>query len=355
MRRGILAVIAAFALLYIPTAYAQSSLAGGSALTIAVSPQSPAPGASVALTLQSPIEDLSQSSITWYQNGAIIAQGIGQTDANVTAPALGKQMRISASVQNADGTSDSAQISLIPAEVDLLVDSDSYVPPFYRGRALPSEQTNIRLQAIAHFIRPDGSAVPSSQISYTWKQDGRVVGNISGSGKSSAVLPAALLFGTTRIEVDAASGDGTISGSASISLPTNDPILVLYEDNPVYGFTYYHAIAQTGSATQIPNVEMTFAAVPYFAQAYSPNDTRLLYNWSVNGAPVAQNRSDPSEITLNATNSSGQASVALSLADSQNAFVNSNGSWAVALGSQSVSGFESSGSGPINPFTGTSK
>jgi hypothetical protein len=249
------------------------------------------------------------------------------------------------------GNSGSSQQSAVggSSPIDILVDSDSYVPPFYRGRALPSAGTNIRLQAIPYFKNADGSSVPTSDIIFTWKQDDRVIGNVSGLGKSSVVLPAALLYGTTNIEVDAESSDDTSFGTAVLSIPSVVPPLILYEDNPLLGITYYRAL---GSDTTITDTEMTFAVVPYFAQIQSPNDPQLSYVWTVNGSNILPDPKDPSEITLNSKDSSGAATIGLSLSQSDNIFMNPTASWDVTLGTAASNAFTDTGSGAKNPFSG---
>ena len=232
--------------------------------------------------------------------------------------------------------------------VDLLMDSDSYVPPFYQGRALPSAGAHIRLQAIPNFKRADGSLIPSSSIVFTWRQDDRVVGTESGLGKSSIVLPAEILYGTSNIEVDARAEDGSRYGSALLSVPSQEPQLVLYEDSPLLGLMFYRAL---GVSTNIPESEMTFAVVPYFAHITGPDDARLAYQWSVNGSPVAPAPSNPSELTLSAKGSDGSASLALSVTQTDDIFLSPTGSWSVHLGSSGI-GYSSGGTGAKSPFSG---
>lgn len=259
------------------------------------------------------------------------------------------QIDLSGSILGGSSNAPSQNTAGAPSQIDILVDSDSYVPPFYRGRALPSAGTNIRLQAIPYFKDAHGAVIPTSKINFTWKQDDRVVGAESGLGRSSVVLPAALLYGTTNIEVDAQSSDDASFGTATINIPSIEPPLVLYEDNPLLGITYYHAL---GGATTITDTEMTFAVVPYFAQAQSPNDPRLSFAWTVNGSGISPDPQDPSELTLNAQNSSGAATIGLSLSQSDNIFMNSTGSWNMTLGSTASNAFTNSAGGVKSPFSG---
>ncbi len=333
------------ALMSVSTAFAQTNfsilnLSGQNEnASITASPQNPAPGDTVSLTLQDTSVDLSDSTVVWRSNGTTIAQGTGMTSTNVTAGPLGSHMNIVASVTALDGTQVQAQSTISPTEVDLLMDSNTYVPPFYKGRALPSAGTPIRVQAIVYFKRADGTLVPSSQINYTWKENDVVLGNLSGLGRSSVLLPAPPLDGSTVVEIDTESQDGDYTGSASLLVPAANPQIVLYQDHPLFGITYYNGFASSAS---IPGSQTTFAAVPYFAQAQSPNDSNLTYAWTINDSPVKASAQDPSEITINAANSSGQAQLALEVTHATNIFLDAKSSWNFTFGSV---GSGSSGSG----------
>lgn len=216
----------------------------------------------------------------------------------------------------------------VPNNIDLLIDSDSYTPPFYRGRALPSAGTQLRVQARTYFRRSDGSLVPPSSIVYTWRQNGEVVGSVSGLGKQTAILPSPTLYGTDTISVSAISSDRAFSGTALVRLSSVQPVLNLYQDHPLFGILYHQAM---GAHTSIPDSEMTFAAVLYFAQSNGPSDPRLQYKWRVDDLAVPTSSAQASEITINADKSSGVAAIALSVAHSTNYFMNPRGTWSVSF------------------------
>jgi len=217
----------------------------------------------------------------------------------------------------------SSNVPFATGAVELLFDSDSYTPPFYRGRALPSAGTNLHLQAIPRFGSP-------RTLTYTWKRNSVVLGSISGIGKSSVTIPAPDLFGTDTISVDVSSQDNTERGGASVTISSKDPVLVLYEDQPLFGIRLHRALAPQDS---VRDVETTFAAIPYFARTQSPNDSHFSYAWTVNGQVIAPNQKTPSEITINAKNSTGRAQISLDLTSSADILMQSHGSWTVTFGS----------------------
>lgn len=313
------------------------------AVTLTINPQNPNPGDTVHVTLAGgELVDLSNGTITWSVNGKSVPSAAGSTNLDVKAGTLGTESAIHVLIREPNGAEYSASASIVPTHIDLLVDSDAYTPPFYRGRALPSAGTQMHLQARVYFKRANGSLVPSSSIIYTWSRNGEIIGSASGLGRSSVAVPSPMLYGTNTITVRAVATDNTFSGSASIRIASVEPVLTLYQDHPLFGILYHQAM---GVQTAIPDSEMTFAATLYFAQIQNPNDSRLRYTWRVNGIPVTTDATHDSEITINADKSQGSADIELSIAHSTNYFMSPTGTWRVAFKSagQTNNPFSSNG------------
>lgn len=321
-----LLVLLAFPVSLIHAQFATPSTDGG--IVISITPENPLPNGYVRLSAFSSAIDLERSDITWYADTKVIAQGPGATEADISAGPLGTSVDIVVIARAEGGATASGQAFIRPTEVDILWESDSYTPPFYRGRALPSAGTKIRAQAIAGLKLSNGALVPESDIMYTWRRNGSVIQTASGRGRSFALFPAPTLFGTDTIEVEAVSISGTLSGKTIVRIPSIEPVLALYEDHPVFGILYSTAFGQT---TIVKDAEATFAAVPYFAEANSPDDSQLVYNWRVNGQSVAADYARPSAITINADNSSGNADIALSLTRLRNWYMKADAEWKISF------------------------
>ena len=335
-------VICAFSAFTSP-AHAQFSLTGmGSALSISFSPATPSPGDTVTVSVQSSLVDIQDSDILWQANGKNVAQGKGVDSARVIAGALGAETRIVVTVVTSDGTSASTEATINPTELDLLVDSDSYSPPFYRGWPRPSAGTNLRLQAFPRFKRGNVT-VSASELIYTWRRNGEVLGSISGRGKTSAVVPVEHIFGTDTISVEARSADSKMSHVSSISVSATEPTLALYEEHPLYGVLYHRAFS---TSAFISGVEATFAAVPFFAQARSVYDPALRFDWRVNSAEIPANLKNPSALTINAENSSGVAFIELQVTHATNFYLDAKNTWNMSFSS----GADSGAFGQFNPF-----
>jgi hypothetical protein len=337
MRAALLGLLALF--IAVP-AFAQFSIPGADTeLSFSLSPRFPAAGQTVHISLQSFLYDLDASSIVWSEDGTVIQQGDGLRSITVQAGPLGSARTIEARITGASGSA-SARVTIAPASLDLLWEAASYTPPFYKGRALPSAGGGVRIAAIPHLVRANGTAVPPADIVFTWRKDGQLLDEASGRGKASAAVDGPTLFGSEAITVNAASADGTLQAEAILRLSDTKPQIALYEDHPLFGMRFGQAL---GSSSFIPDNEMTFAAIPYFAPVQNTADRGLEYSWTVNGQPVAADSAHADELTINAASSSGVALIRLSLAHATNFFFGVDGAWQVTFNSRSSPQF--------NPFS----
>lgn len=328
MKRVTPLVLLAIFLIAPSYAGAQLQLPGtGAALSMTLSPAYPSPGETVTLTLSSPVYDLSRASVTWNSGGKVLESGAGVTSATVVAGKLGEKTLVTADV-SVEGTEDSAQILIMPTAVDLLWEADTYTPPFYGGRALPSAGSRVRLQAIPYLPKPGGGFYGANELSYIWKQNGSTLSSISSKGKSSAVIAAPDLFGNYTISVEALSPDGTTSGAARARIVSVEPDIRLYRDHPLFGVEYFDAL---GPNVFLDDSEMTFAAIPYFSAARNPRENRLVYAWRINGKSITADGKQPNEITISAGGEGGLARIELSFTDAKNFLTEANGAWAVTF------------------------
>jgi hypothetical protein len=114
-----------------------------------------------------------------------------------------------------------------------------------------------------------------------------------------------------------------------------EPVLTLYQNHPLYGILYHQALAP---ATFVPETEMTFVAVPYFAGVVNENDRALVFDWRVNGKAIAQSQTNPSTLTINAANSSGVALIELVLTHATNFYMDAKGLWNITFSTSAAEG-----------------
>jgi hypothetical protein len=295
---------------------------------ILMNPLHPRPGDTVTISLESSLADISRSAVSWNVDGRSIAGT--QNTITLTAPALGAQTDVRAEITTTEGSLLTARTTITPTELDILYDSDSYVPAFYKGRALPSAGTTLHLETLARFKKRNGTFVPPSDIVYTWRRNGQVVGTVSGRGKSSASIPSPLLFSTDTISVEAESVDGIFSGTATIAVRSANPVIRLVEDHPLFGLRLNHSFTPSQS---VVGKEIVVAAIPFFASAKTPTDTDLVYEWTVNGRRVDTKDVTRNELALGAQEG-GVARIGLSVSHNTNIFFGADSRWTISFASE---------------------
>lgn len=308
-------------------------------LDVSMTPQYPAAGEEVQLSVSSYGLDLDRSAIIWYADGKEIARNT--TETKVTAGKLGSLINITVVAEETDGLIGSGSARIRPTEVDLIWSSDSYAPPYFKGRKLAGSSARIRAEALVRFVRADGTLIPSNEIIYTWHRGTTRI--LQGRGRSSVEFAGPALFSSEEVTVSAQSTDGAYVGRASVRISGVDPTLELYENHPLFGVLYHRAL--TGSVVTAEK-EQRVTAVPYFAHVSTPEEKALSYSWSVAGGPVRPNPDEPQNLTVTSNGYAGPARIELDLTSASDLFLKARGSWELVFSESALF----SGSGSDDPF-----
>ena len=159
--------------------------------------------------------------------------------------------------------------------------NDSYVPPFYKGKALPSPDSNVKVVAMPE-IKSGSQMVNPSNMVYAWTQDYTNSQEASGYGKNSFTYRSDYLENLNSISVVASTIDQKYSSEASINIGMTQPKIVFYKNDANLGTIWEQALSD-GHRIQGDEV---IEAAPYFI---SPKDIRiptLTWNWSINDNSV---------------------------------------------------------------------
>ncbi|MCC7436712.1 hypothetical protein IT402_02475 [Candidatus Nomurabacteria bacterium] len=219
-------------------------------INISIAPSEPKPGEQVRATVQSFSMDLSFATITWKYNNKVIDVGTGKTTVSFTAPSSSSTSVISVSASGNEGFAESSLI-IRSASVDMVWEaSDSYTPPFYKGKALPSVGARIKVAAIPSITAP-------KTLSYKWQYNGDAVLNQSGTNKNSISIKTDVLSSNENFSV--AISNGGFSGSGSTSISLRDPNIVMYQKSN--GFIDYTNGSLKDVYVNLPGV--TLRAEPF--------------------------------------------------------------------------------------------
>ncbi|MCR4334391.1 MAG: hypothetical protein NUV47_01505 [Patescibacteria group bacterium] len=162
--------------------------------------------------------------------------------------------------------------------VDLLWQTNTYTPPFYKGKALYTTQSTVTVVAVP--------SIKSNNLIYTWKQDYKVLGSLSGLGKDSYTFKGTVLSKPTTIEVEVSTAEDGLKATKDITLSARNPEPIIYEDDPLYGILYNKAIT---SPLALSKDEIVLLASPYFFSTDVTGKNNLEYEWSINNGNVADN------------------------------------------------------------------
>jgi len=250
-------------------------------ILIDVVPENPVPGENVTISLNSYANNLYTVLITWYVSGKNTLSGIGKKTFMLNAPNTGSETNVTAVVALPDGTVE-VKVVVRPATMELLWQAeDSYVPPFYRGKALPTADSEIKVVAMPE-IKTNAGQINPKNLVYEWKKDYSNIKDGSGYGKNSFAYVNDYLDDSNNISVTASTADQAYSSTASVTVPIWEPKILFYKNDAELGTIWEQAL---NDGYRIEGAEILEAA-PYFI---SPKDLRipsLVWSWFINDAPV---------------------------------------------------------------------
>ncbi len=113
----------------------------------AVAPEVPGPNQSVVIEVQGVGQLLGNSTITWSNNGTVAQRGTGLSRYSFTTGALGSRTTISVAIQSTQGTFTHTFV-FVPSLVNLVWEANTTVPPLYRGKALYSAGSPLKVVAV---------------------------------------------------------------------------------------------------------------------------------------------------------------------------------------------------------------
>ncbi len=253
-----------------------------SGILVDVIPENPAPFEEVRINLSSYSENLDTAMITWSVRGQSILSGVGKKSFNFKAGDNGSETSVNVSISLPGGLAKRV-ITVKPSTLTILWQAeDSYVPPFYKGKALPVADSGIKVVAIPEIKSGLGTISPKNFV-YAWRKDYTNDQEASGYGKSSFTYLNDYLDDSSNIEVTASTADSKSSTKGSLDIRTFLPKISFYKKDAVYGIIFERAILQNH---RIEEAEEVFAA-PYFISPKSIRMPSLVFTWSLNGAPVS--------------------------------------------------------------------
>lgn len=264
--------------------------AGLDLVKIITTPTTPGPNQEVKVTLQSYAVDLNTAEIIWYVDKEPVKQGIAEKNISIHTKDLGEQTVIDIVITPIYGERLNKQLIVEPSEVDLLWEADTYTPPFYKGKALPTFKSMVKMTAIP---RKNSYSSNPSAFYYKWTYN-RIQGVGEALGMSSTLIRSGWPNSSVPVTVNVSMLNTEWKGAETVNIPGYDPKIIFYEQQPLLGTLFNRGLT---SATEGTGNTFSIRAVPYFFSTDNYLDKELIYTWSVNGE-IVQTNAEPTNLEL---------------------------------------------------------
>lgn len=303
LRTFILEITCGAGILFSAVLFPSVAFAALDLISFHTNPDTPGPEQAVTVSIQSYAVDLDAAMLTWYVDKNIIASGIGEKSIQTTTKEFGQTTTINVVITTASGARYDKQFLIKPAEVDILWEADTSVPPFYKGKALPTYKSIVKLNAIPRF---NTLASDPSRYAYAWTAN-QIQGLAMVPGKNSTLVGMKYAGSAVPITVKVTNyGVGgentTITGAQKILAV--EPLLLFYEDAPLMGIRFDQAL----SGSRITNgTSFTLRAVPYFFSGDDLANANLVYEWRKDVQQLTPGL-DPNVIVLGKEGTGAQSS-----------------------------------------------
>lgn len=254
-----------------------ANAASSSSILVNIVPESPAPYEDIAISLNSYANNLDSVLITWSLDGKSVLSGIGKKSFSLKAPAAGSETIVTTVISLPAGNIETRMIIRPSVMILLWQANDSYVPPFYKGKALPTADSEIKIIAMPE-IRITSGLADSKNMTYAWKKDYTNDQGASGYGKNFFLYTNDYLEDSNNISVVASTVDQKYSSQASITIGTKEPKILFYKNDNSIG-TIWEKILTNPHKIQ---GDETVVAIPYFISPKEIQNPRLVWNWFIN-------------------------------------------------------------------------
>lgn len=285
-------------------------------ISLVSKPKFPKPNSVAEISLNAYTLNTTGSTIRWYVNDTEQISSRNERTISVDIGDLGKKVQVEARISLMNGSAYSVVKTIIPINIDVIIEANTSVPVFYRGRSLPSQGAPIRVVAIPH----TGDTNNTALLTYKWTLNDKVLlgGPVVGKQSIDITMPT---FKNARLTVEVTDPNNKLIGEETTILSASEPELHFYEYNPLLGLSR----KSVKSPLVLLGEEATIRAEPFF-MGKTDNDT-ILYEWELNSQKVENKDSDSHMITLRPTGGGGAAHIHLRVANTIELFQNTENSF----------------------------
>ncbi len=249
-------------------------------ISATVTPEIPGPQENISIIFSSFSIDINRVMFVWKVDGKTELSGIGKTNFTMKSGPVGSKKTIVATL-NYQGDSLTKTFIIQPASLDLLWEAvDTYRPPFYKGKTLPSSEAKIKIVAQPDIKGIAGKQVSVSNMLFFWKRNYTTAQAASGYAKSSFTFKHNYLNKNEVVSVVGTDFESGKSASATFSLNLSKPKILFYGVTSDLGIWFNGALSNNQA---IPASLSQIFAAPYSFAPREVKNQEFSFAWSVNG------------------------------------------------------------------------
>ena len=243
-------------------------------IVLNISPEYPKANEQVTALVSTYTTDLNSARISWILNGDTVLEGVGKKSFSFTVGTSDFQTNLEVKIETLSGSIIDKKITISPSNLDLLWEAyDTYVPPFYKGKALAPAEGMIKVVAFPNTQNLAG-------FNYKWKLDDKSQPDSSGYEKNYFVYKNSYLEDSNQIETTASDLFGNNIGFNKITITPGTPKIIFYKRDQNIGTRWENALSDGFVINKNGDV---IVAVPYFFSGKDLNSGTLTFDWLLNG------------------------------------------------------------------------
>ncbi|MBU1246674.1 hypothetical protein KJ973_00330 [Patescibacteria group bacterium] len=260
---------------------------------VSLSPQAPEPQETVRATLIGPLVDFDKSKIYWYINEKVQVSGIGEKTFSFIVGEVEEKTTLDIIIITEQGRRFDLQKIIVPTSIDLLWEAQTYTPPFYRGKALPTEGSPIKVVAIPN------TKDQKTKYTYSWGVNKLFpLVDSSGYNRTSFILSGAKEKYSQKVVVSVSSFDGSKNTKKIIKITSVEPAVILYEKS-IKNILNSPFLGQALSgAKEVNSKGLVIRAEPYFFSKTDLENNKLEYIWKINQSSIKNLKKQQREINF---------------------------------------------------------
>lgn len=263
-----------------------------------LTPSFPEPNQSVTVVFAAYSKNTEGAEIYWFVDGEEDITARNSREITLSTGDIGSTQTVQVVVALPSGAALTFDRTITPSLIDIIIEADTVVPSFYKGKKHWSSGAKARAIAIPYF----GNTTDVRSYAYKWTLDSTVLGGGSITGRNAIDLTMPT-FTNSILTVTVLDQEGLTIAEKSILLRPTKPKIHFYPVSPLHGQSFT-AIRDEYVLT---GNQIALRAEPYFVDKGLTSSNAAI-EWKIDGTTRTNESDDPFLITLTKQGEGGGAS-----------------------------------------------